>query len=710
MPEENSNIKFIVNLKYHKYFEKEPELKNFKDPNAYTKELSLFKNRQFYSCKEYDNVISYLTRKGAIDNLDDQTKHMIQALEKDVNFDSNEKNIMTYTEFRPGSTGLFNSHGDLSEEEIKQLKESVRNTQSTIWSGVLSFTENYGNLVCNKKEDAIKIINSSLNTLFKAQGLNPDNINYYCAFHKNTLHPHIHFVYWEKEPLKLDSKGFPKFSPFKVNLKAIDKFKSAVLSFCESLGKRMDYSQRDIIRNKFRPDNIKNLNLIRINKLISDLGNHSSQYARLTKSQRFKINEFVIEYVNSNPELKELWDSYTSQLQAVQKDINQLHQENKIKLSKSASLFSKNRVDELYSRCGNEILKLIKAVQEKQSNLTEKEIQEDYMFNIDAYFSNYWHSSKSHDWIYTNFLSKEEIKQLEEVEQLKESVNLKEIPEKKTTTESFETLLKQLKDKGWNPRTEDEIKKEYNEYVKAKMEDETYFKNKEKDKHLSPLNLFFSKNQRNCEISLSDNLEYDKQAFEEMGITFVSTKESNDLIYKISHNKKNKSHPEEFKIKTYIFNQPTKRYILINKQGKKVDYFLTLGSQNPDSLVCALRSLGLSAKDILALAIKCHNDGLAFKLITKASSIDSTLFFLNANKNNWKEQKEDKVYQRSSSKGQNPVSIYKNHKKNQNLIYFLSHLISDYSMQISKDITKVLKEFYDELDRKGDITIYGEQE
>ena len=716
-----TDIKFIVNIKYHKYYEKPPTLETCKnDINTYEKELQLYNQSQFYRCTKGYNVISYLTRKGAIDNLNSDVKHMIQALESDATFNSSEQEIdmVNYAQNRPGSTGLFDAKGDIPLETIKALRENLKQTKSNIWSGVLSFTQEYGNKACNKREDAINIIKNTIQKLFTAQGLKSENMNYYCAYHTNTTHPHIHFVYWEKNPLNLDSKGVAKYSYSKFDelKKATNVFKSSVLKYCESLGKLEDYSQRDVIKNYFKSDDLKSRNLNRILQLRKELGEkYSYQYARLNNEQRLLINTFIDEYISSNPTLKSTFDLYIQKLAKTQHDINLHHAEQKIPLSKAASMYSASRINELYSRCGNEILKMIKAInQELDAQNSSKEIN-DFISNYEKYNSNYHNK-----FIITEFMSNELPKDgYYNQNEIKASIlnlnqNLSLTKPKQPITKSFEELFKLLKARGWKPRTLEDIETEQKEFLQA-TKDEEIFKSTSNNskKELSPLNKFYKKYQKQCQITINDSLEDDRNIFAKFGISFVKIQEPAKIHYKILKNKSNSLY--KYTIKKYQFNQETTRYIFASNNGCKSDYFLTPNLEKKDSFVYTLKKLGLSTKEILSLATQVNPNGLAFKLITQTSSLDSTCMLLKKkfekeNNNNWfnKTKYNDKGFK--SVYSQSSKFIYQNNKNKRTLINLLSHLISDHTFIINQDINEALKEFYSSKASKGEISIYGEQE
>lgn len=698
-----SDIKFIVNIKYHKYFEKAPQKADFKNDESYNNELKYYKESQFYRCNSKDNILSYLTRKGAIDKMPEDDRKIIQEMENFATFNSdlNTNDMLGYAGNRPGSTGLFKGLNDISKNDMKDIKAELKKTKSNIWSGVLSFTEEYGNLVCNKKEDAKKIIASCIHTLFEKQGLKPENVNYYCAFHTNTSHPHIHFVYWEKKPLNIASNGEEKYSYSKYDqlVKATNAFKSKILSYCESIGKMEDYSQRDIIRKYFRSDNLKQNNLNIIRQLNKRLGQHSKQYGRLTQIQRNIINNFIDDYVSSNPIIKKNWDSYIKKLQLVQKDINRLHEENKIDLSKSAKFFSKKRIDELYSRCGNEALKLLNEIQDEEQKYLSNENDIEYGQNIDDNYVATKHQFYSNTIPEDGFYNEEELNTI--YQQLNQSVLL---PKKKITN-TFKELFEIMVNKGWNPRSLDEIETEKKEYFEALYKEKEFIQSN--NTLVSPLKTYYKLHQPKTTLSITESLENDRKAFNTFGIDFKEIIEPKMIHYIVKCNS-SKFHPEKYKITKYEFKGPTKRIIFINSDGKKVNYFFNDSKDSTFSFITTLKKLGLTTKDSMALACLCKPNGLAFKLITQTSKLDATCRLLQKNNKIWSDT--NFKIPSYSRQGQNSQAIYKAARTKRDLINLLSHLISDKTYQMNRNINDVLKEFYNNLNEKGEISIYGEQE
>ena len=98
------------------------------------------------------------------------------------------------------SSGVFDSNGLLSKQDIKALRKMLRETKSCIWDMVISFEELFGKEHLFHYEQAIGLLNNILPKFFKSSNLNPKNIIWYAGLHENTDNRHIHISFFEKEP------------------------------------------------------------------------------------------------------------------------------------------------------------------------------------------------------------------------------------------------------------------------------------------------------------------------------------------------------------------------------------------------------------------------------------------------------------------------------------------------------------------------------
>ena len=369
----------VCNIKAHQYYSSAPSRGSCSSDLDFDIKNGRYNKSQFYRCKQNFDIVKYLERPEAIETSDKSQLEQILEVEQMSSF-KQQGDILGYAATRPGSTGAFTRKGQVVDN--KEIREKLRETKSTIWSGVLSFTESYARQYCNTKESAENLMNETLETLFISQGLDPKNVSYFCAFHtnkgKNVYHPHIHFVYWENEPTKINSKCELSYSKFMIPKKAIYDFKYNVAKYHQSLGKvvgsELMFSLRDGLKDSFKVRSVEEHQYERWMKLNSALGEkRSTQFARLTKEQREVVRQFIDEVINSNPELKEQWNQYVEELNNKFLEIKKLHEENNIPLSKEAKTYCKSRIDELYSRCGNTVLKTLNTICAAQKTFEEEQ-------------------------------------------------------------------------------------------------------------------------------------------------------------------------------------------------------------------------------------------------------------------------------------------------------------------------------------------------
>lgn len=126
---------------------------------------------------------------------------------------------------REGSnTGLFNLEGTIDEQKKNELKARLKDTKSTIWHGFISFDDKASLGFCNQ-ENCIKFMNQTFGGFLDRAGFKKSNIELYCSLHEDTMHRHIHFAFFEREPLRLDKNGNLGFTrKGKIKAEAIDNY------------------------------------------------------------------------------------------------------------------------------------------------------------------------------------------------------------------------------------------------------------------------------------------------------------------------------------------------------------------------------------------------------------------------------------------------------------------------------------------------------
>lgn len=371
----------VFNLNYQKYY---PENYKAKDENE---QKRITKSNKFYRCHSDYNIVTYSNDHG-VDNIPlDTIEEMESILDDKGNLKIIDKNYIDYMQNRGGSTGLFDKDGSIDKSQFKEYQEKLRTTHSTIWNGILSFTPEYSDIYCRNKKEAYNTIKNTIDNFFLEAGLTPENMEWFSAYHTNTDNRHIHIIFFEKEPLELNSKGQPKWHNYKLPKNVICNYKYKIANYHHAV----DYGYfalRDTARMELKTYLNKSENQDYIINLSKDLGLLTSkQYARQTNETKSKLKnalEQLIEMDSSHeetnletgevlikPGLKEITDRYFKSLHKTQLQIINNYNEVNVKMSDNAKKFESNRITEYYNRMCNELLKCIFEFRQTEKNLSD---------------------------------------------------------------------------------------------------------------------------------------------------------------------------------------------------------------------------------------------------------------------------------------------------------------------------------------------------
>lgn len=201
----------------------------------------------------------------------------------------------------------------MTSKEIADVRKSLRDTQSVIWSGIITFEEQFGLKWCNNFEQAYNLVKSELPKYFKRAGLNPNNIEWFAGLHENTDNRHIHLIFFEKEPLRI--KGKKKiFSIGKVSTKAMDFFK-ANLELAATDFRAREIRVRTNLTKSFNEE-INDVSGLKIKSMLLGLANqfpesghlyYNSEKMQNLKSQVDNITTYIIKH---NPNIQLYKDDF----------------------------------------------------------------------------------------------------------------------------------------------------------------------------------------------------------------------------------------------------------------------------------------------------------------------------------------------------------------------------------------------------------------
>ena len=131
--------------------------------------------RNYYSSNKYSDYLKYIATG-------------IKDLQK--------LDFVEYSNNNSKSSGIFNQDGKMSKKDIANVRKNLRETQSVIWSGVISFEEKFGLKWCNNFEQAYNLVKTELPKYFKRAGLKAENIEWFAGLHENTGNRHIHLLFF----------------------------------------------------------------------------------------------------------------------------------------------------------------------------------------------------------------------------------------------------------------------------------------------------------------------------------------------------------------------------------------------------------------------------------------------------------------------------------------------------------------------------------
>lgn len=319
--------------------------------------------RNYYSSNKYSDYLKYIATG-------------IQDLQK--------LDFVEYSNNNSKSSGIFNQNGKMTSKEIAGVRKSLRDTQSVIWSGIITFEEQFGLKWCNNFEQAYNLVKSELPKYFKRAGLNPNNIEWFAGLHENTDNRHIHLIFFEKEPLRI--KGKKKiFSIGKVSTKAMDFFK-ANLELAATDFRAREIRVRTNLTKSFNEE-INDVSGLKIKSRLLGLANqfpesghlyYNSENMQNLKSQVDNITTYIIKH---NPNIQLYKDDFDELVKEKDELANSYCKRNGY--NKPTESVGDKMMNDIYRRLGNIVIESARELKLKENerqklnakNLVEKRIQ-----------------------------------------------------------------------------------------------------------------------------------------------------------------------------------------------------------------------------------------------------------------------------------------------------------------------------------------------
>lgn len=268
----------------------------------------------------------------------EQTKHnatvfLDAVVERYADRTDELKTLVSYIAERPsvekiGTHGLFSSTDE--KIDLEKVAEKVSNHNGYVFTHVLSLKrEDAERLGYNSAEAWKELVRRHQIELAYAHKINPDDLEWYGAFHNKEHHPHIHLVVYSKTGTGyLTAKGIRELkSSFSQDIFRNDQYKL--------------YAEQTRIRNELKDEMQKVLEELKtfkpkefvisdatadlMRKLKSELKTveGKKKYGYLPKRIKNIVDDLLKQIVNENPDLKDMyskWNEVNRQKLSVYRD------------------------------------------------------------------------------------------------------------------------------------------------------------------------------------------------------------------------------------------------------------------------------------------------------------------------------------------------------------------------------------------------------
>lgn len=329
------------------------------------------------------DLFNYATRKDAVEKETIEDIKIIKSLCDNTELDAEDAKVVLdsgfldyfdYASNRPGSTGAFGREGDITPEQAVEIKKTLKTTRSIIWTGILSFEEEYGKKFCDDKAAAYAMMLEAFPSLFARSHLKYENIDWYATLHRNTDNRHLHITFWEREPTFL-RKGDTEYhyaNVCKIKQEACVDFKFSVAKHFE-IEALSSYKMRDNIRENLR----RNMNTSDRKDILTELlakvkESNSWQFGKQAADTQRSILQFALGIIDNDELLKTQYDEYVKALTEQQNKYYKVCRENNLPVNQEIKTFADRNLRDLHNRLGNDVLYVLKQFDKEYQRIQRK--------------------------------------------------------------------------------------------------------------------------------------------------------------------------------------------------------------------------------------------------------------------------------------------------------------------------------------------------
>jgi len=259
--------------------------------------------------KHKSNYMKYMaTREGAVINPENVELDRASGIEED------KSNYIEYIAKRQGAQkevgrehGLFSYSG--YDINLENVMETVAAHNAPVWNCIISLQRDDARMYGFESIDAWKdLIRSHVDDIARNFKIDPDNLEWYAAFHDESYHPHVHMIIFARDGLQghLTKRGLEDFKSELAN----DIFSAEMMPIF-----RLKTTERQGVKERAREELRKALHDAQgkpiessgIAQKMIDLAGHlqringKKQYGYLNKNVKREVDSIVEELSNLEP-------------------------------------------------------------------------------------------------------------------------------------------------------------------------------------------------------------------------------------------------------------------------------------------------------------------------------------------------------------------------------------------------------------------------
>lgn len=199
------------------------------------------------------------------------------------------------------SDKIFNNTGRLTRQQIRQIVKRIRSSQGMVWVGFFD-TDPENAAALDNVSKAIFVTQKCFPPFFKdidETNMTMDRIDMLCTLHTDVNHPHVHFLFAEREPRYIDSSGKEGCRRFgSIPKSAVTRMRDRLREYLQESAKNMlsveesvtktlqetfppfnDRDMRNFIVNATNKIGINNLRETHYSQFLSMIVNSKKEYA-----------------------------------------------------------------------------------------------------------------------------------------------------------------------------------------------------------------------------------------------------------------------------------------------------------------------------------------------------------------------------------------------------------------------------------------------